>query len=152
MSPEGSVNTTTVVLTALHTRNAVTEGSTLAEGPLSPPFPYSPSHNDTAVDEWPRRSRSHCLYRWRHQAGAIVDLGSPRMPSRALLKTRRIDNVLRRNETTRWPSHCHTIWFSTKICFTCQRRTSLPISHVHTHAYITHIYNAYIYIYHIKKI
>ena len=38
-SDEGSVNTTTVALTALHTRKDVTEGTTLAEGPSLPIFP-----------------------------------------------------------------------------------------------------------------
>ena len=32
MSPEGSINTTTVVLTALHTRNAVAEGAYFGRG------------------------------------------------------------------------------------------------------------------------
>ena len=57
MSPEGSVNTTTVFVTALHTRNAVTdttfdEGPTFYALPLSTPTVLALSCYDLSTNYW----------------------------------------------------------------------------------------------------
>ena len=49
MSPGGSVNTTTVALTVLHTRNAVTERATLTEWPTLPALPLNNHHRVHAI-------------------------------------------------------------------------------------------------------